>query len=290
MFYIIYLITNLLNDKTYIGKHGVTDYLSDDGYMGSGKMILSAIKKYGKENFKKDILAICSCEKASYLLEIEYIGIYKKIGKCEYNIAIGGKGGQNGRKHTEIEKKKIAVASSEHWKREGYKENFSNKMKGRKRPKEVVEKVHNKLKGRCTNKHWYTNGYNNIYCENCPDGFYPGRIMSDMSVEKWRKSYKPRVGWHHSEETKKIIQQKLKANPSKTMLGKHHTEETKLKMSKSRKGKAMKEESKRKISNSKKGHIVSEETRIKIANSMKKRWEEGCFSDRGKNREKQVYN
>ena len=59
MFYIVYLTTNLVNNKTYVGKHRVVGDLFDDEYIGSGSIMLSAIKKYGKNNFKKDILAIC---------------------------------------------------------------------------------------------------------------------------------------------------------------------------------------------------------------------------------------
>ena len=65
-FYGIYRITNLMNGKMYIGKH-VTSNLGD-GYMGSGLVINQALKKYGKENFRKEWLGFYEDEE-----ELDYM-------------------------------------------------------------------------------------------------------------------------------------------------------------------------------------------------------------------------
>ena len=47
---IIYKTINLINGKIYIGQ----DTKNDPNYLGSGKIIKEAIKKYGKKNFTED--------------------------------------------------------------------------------------------------------------------------------------------------------------------------------------------------------------------------------------------
>lgn len=89
-YYLIYKTTNLKNGKIYIGKH--TTKNPYDNYMGSGNLIIQAIKKYGIENFTKEILFCFTTEEDAFLKENEIV-TQKFIDRDDtYNIAIGGKG------------------------------------------------------------------------------------------------------------------------------------------------------------------------------------------------------
>ena len=89
----VYEITNLVNGKKYIGKRSCKCDIKDDKYMGSGKNILSAIKKYGVANFKKDIVFTCDTEDEAYLIEEEYIKFKNAVNdRRYYNLCGGGKG------------------------------------------------------------------------------------------------------------------------------------------------------------------------------------------------------
>ena len=87
MFYCVYKITNKINSKFYIGMHQTIDI--NDGYMGSGKRLHSAYKKYGIENFEKEILHIFDNEKDMRNKEKELV----VISEMSYNLCEGGKGG-----------------------------------------------------------------------------------------------------------------------------------------------------------------------------------------------------
>ena len=87
----IYRITNKINGKTYIGQHKYKKL--NDNYMGSGRLIIKAIKKYGIENFKKEILySNIQYKETADDMERFAIAKERKLGKAEYNIANGGNG------------------------------------------------------------------------------------------------------------------------------------------------------------------------------------------------------
>jgi len=148
IYYTIYKITNIINEKIYIGVHK-TDNLNDN-YYGSGKILQQAIQKYGIENFKKEILYLCDSENDMYELEELIVDNDFLIQENVYNIKCGGMGGfpenasKNGnkkilwlRKNNEewVKKWKLNLKenNSKYWKNKKFSENHkSNLSKARK--------------------------------------------------------------------------------------------------------------------------------------------------------------
>ena len=102
MRYIIYKITNLINNRYYIGRHAAKNI--DDGYMGSGIGIKNAISKYGRKNFKKEILAEATSQEELWKLEEQYVTKEVVDDPLSYNQVGGGKSYLNGLKQSDPEK------------------------------------------------------------------------------------------------------------------------------------------------------------------------------------------
>jgi hypothetical protein len=90
----IYLTTNLVNNKKYIGqrKLPVNCKVENDKYLGSGTLLLKAVGKYGREKFKKEILEICYSQQEADRLENLYFEKYDVLNKKDvfYNRGLAG--------------------------------------------------------------------------------------------------------------------------------------------------------------------------------------------------------
>ena len=107
---IIYCIERIKTGKKYIGQHLGT---IDDGYWGSGSAISKAIKKYGKESFKKYVLEECDLENLNER-EQYWIKYYNTFLGEGYNMDDGGKSNsgywatRTDEEKAEIHKKRLA--------------------------------------------------------------------------------------------------------------------------------------------------------------------------------------
>jgi group I intron endonuclease len=90
----IYMTTNLVNRRRYIGKKKYDRRGTWRTYLGSGVTLTRAIEKYGSENFKRDILDIAYSSDELNAKEQYWIEHYNAVDdKSFYNISPGGDSG-----------------------------------------------------------------------------------------------------------------------------------------------------------------------------------------------------
>lgn len=91
MFYTVYKITNSINNRIYVGAHRTENL--NDGYLGSGYVIKSAIRLYGKEFFNKELLFVFDNKEDMFAKEREIVNETFVNDPMTYNIKLGGWGG-----------------------------------------------------------------------------------------------------------------------------------------------------------------------------------------------------
>lgn len=215
---IIYKATNQINGKVYIGqtirtmqsrknRHILDAYKNNDNYFHR------AIKKYGVDNFKWEVICICPNINSLNEQEKYYIVRYNSKNKG-YNLKSGG---LNGR-HSKSSKNKIRLSML------GKKNHFY----GKHHTKETKEKIRQdhlgKKLSKKTKKKISKAGIGRIVSKETRikiGRFNSDKIVSDKTKDKLRN-----IALNMSDETKEKI--------SEAMKGKCHTEKTKKKMSESR--------------------------------------------------------
>ena len=174
----IYQIKNIVNGKFYIGKTEKTIKYRFSNHMSAGKnpkdYFHNAVKKYGRENFKIEIIKYVYEDDDINELEKHYI----RWLKPQYNLKEGGEGGRHNPQT--IEKLKNWKKTEEHRKK------LSD---ARMEVKPLItlernEKISKKLKGRnnwSKGRKWWNNGEVGILSFEQPDGFVKGRIEKHKS-------------------------------------------------------------------------------------------------------------
>jgi hypothetical protein len=201
MRYIIYKITNQVNGKYYIGRHATKNI--DDSYMGSGLGIKNAIKKYGIENFKKEIIAEANDADELWNLEKEIVNEQIVKDSMSYNISYGGKHYLHGLREYDYN------AFIEHQRNAGqqYAKNFKGKDKewhqkggflsSRKRSEKYIYKITTntdeqyivngiEFKELCKEKNW---NYNTLHWKKSmgkliSKGIHKGFLVEQLSTYK----------------------------------------------------------------------------------------------------------
>jgi group I intron endonuclease len=224
--YKIYLITNLKNNKQYVG---ITKFSLEERFcqhIKRGFILTEAIRKYGKDLFSIELIEEVETAERAYELEIFYIEKYNTKSPNGYNLTDGGDGifgweateeyrkecservkelhkqkkvGMYGKKHTEQTREKM---------KESAKEVERTWLIGRKHSPETIELLRQKNLGR---KHTeetrqkIKENHHDISGENNP--MY-GRKHSPETIEKMKqKRAQNRVKriWVNNQVEEKLI-------------------------------------------------------------------------------------
>jgi len=225
----VYVWTNSLNGKKYIGAHiGKLD----DGYIGSGKAFSRAISKYGIENFTREILHYeYDSEQNLFQKEFEIINQYNAVlDENFYNM-------------TNISPKQLKFISGKFVKvvTDKTKEKLKEIALNREKPNQDTRNKmsnNNHMRG----KKWFNNGQDSkvFLVGQEPDGWNLGRLKTSQGNSGYRTYNNGVVEKQFPPDTvpteewiKGRLPSNIKTGKDNPFYNKKHTEESITKMKKS---------------------------------------------------------
>jgi group I intron endonuclease len=298
----VYITTNLINGKQYVGDHSTNDLncSKTQNYFGSGSIILKAIKKYGKQNFSRKILEYCDSKKISFISQQKYIEQYNTLEPNGYNISPTG-GLHVSNCHSNLTKKRISKSNTGKKRSDESRKQMSDIAKNRKFPSHY-NPISDKQKNVIIYLHlMFNRGIHEISCvlnisKNSIKNFlqkqkyYKGRIYSQESKDKlsikrkgikrspeviikMSNKLKGKIPWNKGltkETDKRLIKKQSSLSKEKTyeeLYGENRAKEIKINIKSSNKGKKRTKIQRQNISNSLKGKKHTENHKRKNSQS-----------------------
>lgn len=140
---VVYLVTNCVNNKQYVGQswnvyRRIKDHLNG---RGMSKLLAAAVSKYGKEKFAWTTLYFSECQDKLDKAEILMIQMYHTLAPWGYNLALGGCGGKlhpsTKEKIGNYHRHKIVSADT--------RRKLSEQQQGKKQAPDVIKKIRDAL-------------------------------------------------------------------------------------------------------------------------------------------------
>jgi group I intron endonuclease len=268
---VIYLITNTINGKLYVGQAKSLERRwgahCNSTRRGCKYLIHCAMRKYGPAAFTTRVLVHASTQQELDEQEIVWIILMDSKAPHGYNMTDGG-GGCNGRVLSAQTRRKIGI---------GNKGKLVSEATRRRLSRAIKSKLQNDPEYRARVAAWNHSQEHRdrISAANSKRECAPS-TREKLSQNAKRRGFGHRKGWHPSEETcqkmsesanrKPPITEETRRRISAGHVGIHPTLETRQKMSESAKRRPpFTSEHRQKLSNGMRGKHLSEETRHKIS-------------------------
>lgn len=205
----IYITTNMVNGMRYLGQKRIEFGIDWRSYLGSGKHLKRAIKKYGRENFIRNI--VCFCYSEDELNKAEYdLSVFLNVVESDdwYNLCYGG-GGKSGYKMSEEQVEQLRKRSLKQMQNPDTRKHLSELAKKRNNTDEAKHRQSDMMK-----ELWQDDEFRKKVVNNLPD-----RSGDKHPMFGYQWSYEQRK--HMSE-----VKTGKRCGEDATFFGHKHTKET----------------------------------------------------------------
>lgn len=217
----VYKVTNTVNNKIYIGQTSQiptrrwSRHLRD-AEKGLDLRFYRAIRKYGKDSFRFEVICENLTREEANQKEIEFISKYKSLDPdYGYNSTYGGLGSS----HTEEILNKISKASLETWSDPEFRKRMSEAHKG----------LHEGEKNAMYGLHETHSFYGRSHTDETKNKISETRKILFQDEDFKKRMSEANIGKHHTDKGRKNISKSLEGNQHRK--GIPHSDEIKKKIS-----------------------------------------------------------